>query len=93
MGPAILVRQMVWSSFGSYHLKGIIWFLFEKILGTIVLTGRVAAPGAPVNCHKDIISFVLFGIQGDCKVTVKRIAKEKTDTKWRKRCQAFPVFS
>jgi hypothetical protein len=24
---------------------------------------------APVHCHKDIISFVLFGIQGDCKVT------------------------
>jgi hypothetical protein len=22
---------------------------------------------APVHCHKDITSFVLYGIQGDCK--------------------------
>jgi hypothetical protein len=39
----ISVRQRVWSSFGSYHLQGVIWFLFERILGIIVLTGRVAA--------------------------------------------------
>jgi hypothetical protein len=38
-----LVRQVVWSSFGSYHLEGVIWFLFERILGIIVLPGRVAA--------------------------------------------------
>jgi hypothetical protein len=49
---------MVWSSFGSYHLEREIWFTFERILGIIVLTGRVAAPG---------------GIQGDYKVTVKRM--------------------
>jgi hypothetical protein len=36
---------MVWTSFGSYHLEGIIWFLFESILGIIVLTGRRAVPG------------------------------------------------
>jgi hypothetical protein len=24
---------------------------------------------ATVHCHKDIVNFVLFGIQGDCKVT------------------------
>jgi hypothetical protein len=64
--PEILVRQMVWSSFGSYHLEGVIWFPFERILGIIVLTGRVAAPGGS--------SFVLFGIEDDCKVTVKRMA-------------------
>jgi hypothetical protein len=29
---------------------------------------------APVHCHKDIISSVLFGMQGDCKVAVKRMA-------------------
>jgi hypothetical protein len=57
---------MVWSSFGSYHLEGVIWFPFERILGIIVLTGRVAAPGGS--------SFVLFGIEDDCKVTVKRMA-------------------
>jgi hypothetical protein len=27
-----------------------------------------------VPCHKDVISSVLSGIQGDCKVTVKRMA-------------------
>jgi hypothetical protein len=27
-----------------------------------------------VLCHKDVISSVLFGIQGDCKMTVKRMA-------------------
>jgi hypothetical protein len=26
---------------------------------------------ALVSCHKDVISFVLSGIQGDCKVTVE----------------------
>jgi hypothetical protein len=26
-------------------MKGVIWFLLERILGIIVLTGRVAAPG------------------------------------------------
>jgi hypothetical protein len=51
---AVPVRQMVWSSFGSYHLDN---FLFERILGIIVFTGRVAAPG---GSHKDIISFVLL---------------------------------
>jgi hypothetical protein len=28
---------------GSYHLERVNWFLFERILGIIVLTGRVAA--------------------------------------------------
>jgi hypothetical protein len=41
----MLVRQMIWSSFGSYHLEGVIWFLFERNFGVIVLAGRVAAPG------------------------------------------------
>jgi hypothetical protein len=29
---------------------------------------------ALVHCHKNITSFVLLEIQGDCKVTVKRMA-------------------
>jgi hypothetical protein len=44
-----------------------------------------------VPCHRDVISSVLSGIQGDCKVTVKRMAE--TDTKWRQGCQASPVFN
>jgi hypothetical protein len=40
VGRAISVRQMVWSSFGSYHLEGVIWFLLESILGIIVLFGQ-----------------------------------------------------
>jgi hypothetical protein len=65
---------MIWSSFGSYQLEGVIWFLFERTLGIIVLTGRVTLQMAPVHCHKDIISFVLFEMQGDYIVTVKRMA-------------------
>jgi hypothetical protein len=38
---------------------------------------------APVHCHKDITSFAFL----ESKVIVK------SDTKWRQRCQAFPVFS
>jgi hypothetical protein len=30
-----------------------------------------------VPCHKDVISTVLSGIQGDCKVIVKRMAQSK----------------
>jgi hypothetical protein len=45
MELAISVRQMVCSSFGSYHLEKIIWFPFERILGITVLTGRVATSG------------------------------------------------
>jgi hypothetical protein len=44
-GTAVLVRQVVWSSFGSYYLEEVIWFLFKRILGIVVLTERVAAPG------------------------------------------------
>jgi hypothetical protein len=44
-GRAVVVRQVVWCSFGSYHLEGVIWFLFERILGIIVLIGKVAIPG------------------------------------------------
>jgi hypothetical protein len=70
-----LVRQVVWSSFGKLSLEGIIWFLFERILGITVLTGRVAAPGSSSSLSKDIItSFVLFWIQGDYKETIKRMA-------------------
>jgi hypothetical protein len=28
-----LVRQVVWSSFGTLSLEGVIWFLFERIHG------------------------------------------------------------
>jgi hypothetical protein len=41
--PTISVRQMILSSFGSYHLEEVIWFLFEGILRIIVLIRRVAA--------------------------------------------------
>jgi hypothetical protein len=74
VGPAILVRQVFWFSFESYHLEGVIWLLFERILEIIVLMGGWQRQVSPVHCHKDIISFVLFGIQDDCKVTVKRMA-------------------
>jgi hypothetical protein len=42
-----------------------------------------------VPCHEDVISSVLSGIPGVCKVTVKTVA----DTKWRQGCQASPAFS
>jgi hypothetical protein len=42
---------------------------------------------ALVFCYKDVISSVLSRIQVDCKATLKRMIRAKTDTKWR------PCFS
>jgi hypothetical protein len=45
---------------GNYHLDGIIWFLFERILGIIILTGRVAAPGGSSSLSKSYYQFCPF---------------------------------
>jgi hypothetical protein len=68
-GRAVLVRQVAWSSFGKLSSG-------ESNLVPVREDSWDNCPHqvAPVHCHKDIISFVPFGIQGDCKVTVKRMA-------------------
>jgi hypothetical protein len=71
---AILVRQVVWSSFGSYHLEGIIWFLFERILGIIWPHGEGGSSRWLQFIVIKIPILSSFGIHGDCKVTVKRMA-------------------
>jgi hypothetical protein len=38
-----------------------------------------------------MLSVILSRIQGDCKVTPKRMARAKTDTKWKQGCHASPV--
>jgi hypothetical protein len=45
IGRAVLVRQVVWSSFGKLSPEGSNLVPVERILGIIVLTGSVAAPG------------------------------------------------
>jgi hypothetical protein len=82
----------------SYHLEGAIWFRFERIS----LAWDVNCPHwdsevphwwqlqmALIPCHKDFISSVLSGIQGDCK----GVLEQRQIQKWRQGCQASPVFS
>jgi hypothetical protein len=50
-----------------------------------LLFGVVSVP-----CHEDVISSVFPGIQGDCKVTAKRMAYSKDRYKMKERGHVFP---
>jgi hypothetical protein len=59
----VFVRQVVWWSgpvLGSYHLDGVIWLLFERILGIIVFTGKVADPGGSGSLLQRYYQFCPF---------------------------------
>lgn len=68
-GPAILVSPVFWSGSGKLPPRGAIWFLLERILGTIVLTGRLAAPGGPSPLSERCYQAGLLLLE--CKVTGK----------------------
>jgi hypothetical protein len=76
--PTVLVRQVVWSSSGSYHLEGAIWHQFESI----TLAWDVNCPfwegGSSRWLWFLVIKMlsVLFFLESKviCKVTVKRVA-------------------
>jgi hypothetical protein len=75
MGPAILVRHVVWSSFGKLSPGGSnLVPVSEDWNNCPHWEGGISIQVALVHCHKDSIHFVLFGIQGDYKMTVKRMA-------------------
>jgi hypothetical protein len=47
---------------------------------------------ASVYCHKDVINFVLLGIQDDYKVTAKRMAYSKDRYKMETKMPSFSCF-